>query len=44
MFLAVSDRVRREGEFLHQPHTTRIMGHAHRIVFTDATGGISRLR
>ena len=44
MFLAVSDRlVRREGEFLHQPHTTRIMWGAHRIiyVFTDATGGIS---
>ncbi|MDE0080017.1 MAG: ATP-binding protein [Caldilineaceae bacterium] len=44
MFLAVSDRlVRREGEFLHQPHTTRTMWGAHRIiyVFTDATGGIS---
>lgn len=44
MFLAVSDRlVRREGEFLHWPHTTRVMWGAHRIiyVFTDTIGEIS---
>ena len=44
MFLAVSDRlVKREGEFLHWPHTTRLMWGAHRIIyiFTEATGEIS---
>ena len=44
MFLAVSDRlVKREGEFLHWPHTTKLIWGAHRIIyiFTEATGTIS---
>lgn len=44
MFLALSDRmVRREGEFLRWPHTTKIIWGSHRIIyiFTDATGQLS---
>ena len=44
MFLALSDRiVKSEGEFLHWPHTTKVMWGAHRViyVFTDATGELS---
>ena len=44
MFLAVSDRmVKRDGVFLHQPHTTRLIWGAHRItyIFTDETGQLS---
>ena len=44
MFLALSDRlVKREGEFLHWPHTTRMMWGAHRIIyiFTAETGEMS---
>ena len=44
MFLAVSDRlVKREGEFLHWPHTTKVIWGAHRIIyiFADPTGGLS---
>ena len=44
MFLAVSDRlVKREGEFLHWPHTTKLIWGAHRVIyiFTEATGEIS---
>jgi molecular chaperone HtpG len=44
MFLAVSDRLaRREGEFLRQPHTTKVMWGSHRViyVFTDPTGNLS---
>jgi len=44
MFLAVSDRLaRREGEFLRQPHTTKLMWGSHRVIyiFTDATGDLS---
>ena len=44
MFLAVSDRLaRREGEFLHFPHTTKLIWGAHRIIyiFTDETGEFS---
>ena len=44
MFLALSDRlVKCEGEFLRQPHTTKLMWGSHRViyVFTDATGDLS---
>lgn len=44
MFLGLSDRlVRGEGEFLRQPHTTKLMWGSHRViyVFTDATGDLS---
>ena len=44
MFLAVSDRlVKNEGEFLHWPHTTKLIWGAHRVIyiFTEATGEIS---
>ena len=44
MFLALSDRfTKSEGEFLHQPHTTKLIWGSHRViyVFTDATGDLS---
>jgi molecular chaperone HtpG len=44
MFLALSDRLAsREGEFLRQPHTTKVMWGSHRVIyiFTDATGELS---
>ena len=44
MFLALSDRLAKtEGEFLRQPHSTKIMWGSHRVIyiFTDATGGLS---
>jgi molecular chaperone HtpG len=44
MFLALSDRLAKsEGEFLHQPHTTKLMWGSHRViyVFTDPTGDLS---
>jgi len=44
MFLALSDRmVKREGEFLRWPHTTKLIWGAHRIIyiFADATGELS---
>ncbi len=44
MFLAVSDRMAsRDGVFLRQPHTTRLIWGAHRItyIFTNGTGQIS---
>ncbi len=44
MFLAVSDRLKQtEGEFLSQPHTTKVMWGSHRViyVFSDETGQLS---
>lgn len=44
LFLALSDRVTRiEGEFLHYPHTTKLIWGSHRIVyiFTDSAGELS---
>ncbi len=44
MFLALTDRVvKREGEFLRWPHTTKLIWGAHRVIyiFTDATGELS---
>ena len=44
MFLALSDRLaKREGNFLRQPHTTKLMWGSHRIIyiFTDSTGGLT---
>ena len=44
MFLALSDRmVKTEGEFLHWPHTTKLIWGAHRIIyiFADGTGELS---
>ncbi len=44
MFLSLSDRLaRREGEFLRQPHTTKLMWGSHRVIyiFTDPTGSLS---
>lgn len=44
MFLALSDRlVKREAEFLRQPHTTKLMWGSHRVIyiFTDATSELS---
>lgn len=44
MFLAVSDGlVKREGEFLHWPHTTKLMWGTHRVIyiFTDEAAEVS---
>ena len=44
MFLALSDSiVKREGEFMHWPHTTKLIWGAHRVIyiFTDETGELS---
>ena len=44
MFLALSDRmVKREGEFLRWPHTTKLIWGAHRIIFIfgDESGELS---
>ena len=44
MFLALSDRLAKtEGEFLRQPHSTKLMWGSHRVIyiFTDATGDVS---
>ena len=44
MFLGLSDRlVKIEGEFLHFPHTTKLIWGAHRVIyiFTDETGDTS---
>lgn len=44
MFLSLSDRLaRREGEFLRQPHTTKLMWGSHRVIyiFTDSTGELN---
>lgn len=44
MFLALSDRLAKiEGEFLRQPHTTKLMWGSHRViyVFTHATGDLN---
>jgi molecular chaperone HtpG len=44
MFLALSDRMAKsEGEFLREPHTTKLMWGSHRIiyVFTNPTGDFS---
>jgi molecular chaperone HtpG len=44
MFLGLSDRfMKSEAEFLHTPHTTRILWGGHRVVyiFTDASGSLS---
>ncbi|MBX3178724.1 MAG: ATP-binding protein [Candidatus Hydrogenedentes bacterium] len=44
MFLALSERMMKcDGEFLHWPHTTKIIWGAHRVIyiFTDATGELS---
>ena len=44
MFLSLSERLaRREGEFLRQPHTTKLMWGSHRViyVFTDSTGELN---
>jgi len=44
MFLALSDRLARtEGEFLRQPHSTKLMWGSHRVIyiFTGATGDLS---
>ena len=44
MFLGLSERmVRMEGEFLHFPHTTKLLWGAHRVIyiFTDETGDTS---
>jgi molecular chaperone HtpG len=44
MFLALSDRlIKSEGEFLSQPHTTKLMWGSHRVIyiFTNATGDLS---
>jgi len=44
LFLALSDRVTRiEGEFLHYPHTTKLIWGSHCIVyiFTDSAGELS---
>ena len=44
MFLALSDRiVKREGEFMHWPHTTKLIWGAHRIIyiFTNEIGDLS---
>jgi molecular chaperone HtpG len=41
MFLALSDRLAKsEGEFLRQPHTSKLMWGSHRVIytFTNATG------
>lgn len=44
MFLALSERLTKsDGEFLHWPHTTKLMWGSHRVtyIFTDATGGLT---
>ena len=44
MFLALSDRMAKiEGEFLRQPHSTKLMWGSHRVIyiFTNATGDLS---
>ena len=44
MFLALSDRLaKREGVFLCQPHTTKVMWGSHRVIyiFTDSTGELN---
>lgn len=44
MFLALSDRLAKsEGEFLRQPHTTKLIWGSHRVIyiFTNATGDLS---
>jgi molecular chaperone HtpG len=44
MFLALSDRLAKsDGEFLRQPHSTKLMWGSHRVIyiFTDATGDLS---
>lgn len=44
MFLALSDRVvKREGEFLRWPHTTKVIWGAHRVIyiFSDESGELS---
>ena len=44
MFLALSDRLtKREGEFLRQPHTTKLMWGSHRVIyiFSNATGDLN---
>lgn len=44
MFLALSDRLAKcEGEFLREPHTTKLMWGSHRVIyiFTNATGDLN---
>ena len=44
MFLSLSERLaRREGEFLRQPHTTKLMWGSHRVIyiFTDSAGELN---
>ena len=44
MFLALSERLtRREGDFLRQPHTTKLMWGSHRViyVFADSSGELN---
>ena len=44
MFLSLSERLaRREGEFLRQPHTTKLMWGSHRVIyiFADSTGELN---
>ena len=44
IFLSLSERLaRREGEFLRQPHTTKLMWGSHRVIciFADSTGELS---
>ena len=44
MFLSLSERlVRREGDFLRQPHTTKLMWGSHRVIyiFADSTGELN---
>ena len=44
MFLALSERLTlREGDFLRQPHTTKLMWGSHRViyVFTDSSGELN---
>ncbi len=44
MFLALSDRLAKcEGEFLRQPHTTKLMWGSHRVIyiFANATGDLN---
>lgn len=44
MFLALSERLTKvEGEFLHWPHTTKVIWGSHRVIyiFADEDGGVS---
>jgi molecular chaperone HtpG len=44
LFLGLSDRLfRREGEFFHYPHTTKVIWAGHRVIyiFTEASGRIT---